>query len=73
MPGLSDLRTIVERSPVATLVFGRDQRVRIANEVMAKLIARNADRDKLGAGYSGSRRYVLENERLNKRLTCGVE
>jgi DNA-binding CsgD family transcriptional regulator len=38
IPGSGDLRALVERSPVATLVFGRDQRVRIANEVMAKLI-----------------------------------
>src|ERR1700737_1152105 len=38
MPGLSDLRTIVERSPVATLMFGPDQRVRIANAAVAELI-----------------------------------
>jgi hypothetical protein len=38
-----------------------------ADEVIARVIDRNAQRDKLGAGYSGSRRYVLENERLNKR------
>jgi PAS domain-containing protein len=38
MPGLSDLRTIVEQSPVATLMFGPDQRVRIANAAVAELI-----------------------------------
>jgi DNA-binding CsgD family transcriptional regulator len=38
MPGLSDLRTVVERSPVATLLFGNDQRVRIANAAVAELI-----------------------------------
>ncbi len=38
-----------------------------ADEVIAKLIDHNSERDRLGAGYSGSRRYVLENEHLNKR------
>ena len=38
-----------------------------ADEVIAKLIDHNSQRDKLGGGYTGSRRYVLENEGLNKR------
>jgi len=38
-----------------------------ADEVVAKVIDHNNQRDKLGGGYTGSRRYVLENERLNKR------
>jgi hypothetical protein len=38
-----------------------------ADEVIAKLIDNNSQRDRLGGGYSGSRRYVLENHRLNKR------
>ena len=38
-----------------------------ADEVIAKLIDHNSQRDKLGGGYTGSRRYVLENQRLNKR------
>ena len=38
-----------------------------ADEVIAKLIDHNSQRDKLGDGYTGSRRYVLENQRLNKR------
>ena len=38
-----------------------------ADEVIAKLIDLNSQRDTLGGGYTGSRRYVLENERLNKR------
>lgn len=38
-----------------------------ADEVIAKLIDHNSQRDKLGGGYTGSRRYVLENHRMNKR------
>lgn len=38
-----------------------------ADDVITKLIAHNSERDKLGGGYSGTRRYVLENQRLNKR------
>jgi hypothetical protein len=38
-----------------------------ADEVIAKLIEHNSLRDKLGKGYTGSRRYVLENHRLDKR------
>jgi len=38
-----------------------------ADEVIAKLIDHNSQRDKLGGGYTGSRRYVLDNQRLNKR------
>jgi len=38
-----------------------------ADEVIAKLIDHNSQRDKLGAGYTGSRRYVLENQGFNKR------
>jgi len=37
--GLDELRSFLEGSPVATLVFGLpDQRVRIANEAVAELI-----------------------------------
>jgi hypothetical protein len=38
-----------------------------ADEVVSKVADHNSQRDKLGAGYSGTRRYVLENQRLNKR------
>jgi Outer membrane lipoprotein-sorting protein len=38
-----------------------------ADDIIAKLIDHNSQRDKLGGGYTGSRCYVLENERLNKR------
>jgi hypothetical protein len=38
-----------------------------ADEVIARLVDRDALREKLGRGYTGTRRYVLENERLNKQ------
>jgi outer membrane lipoprotein-sorting protein len=38
-----------------------------ADEVMAKMIERDSQRESLGGGYSGSREYVLYNHRLNKR------
>jgi hypothetical protein len=50
-----------------TLCRAQEAPILSADEVIAKLIDRNAQRDKLGAGYSGSRRYVLENKHLNKR------
>ena len=50
-----------------TICRAQDAPVLSADEVIAKLIDFNAQRDKLGAGYTGTRRYVLENARLNKR------
>jgi hypothetical protein len=50
-----------------TMCRAQDAPLLSADGVIAKLIDRNAQRDKLGAGYTGARRYVLENERLNKR------
>ena len=38
-----------------------------AVDAIAKLADHNSQREKLGRGYTGSRRYVLENHRLNKR------
>ncbi len=38
-----------------------------ADEVISKLIDHNSQREKLGDGYTGSRRYVLENQSLKKR------
>ena len=38
-----------------------------ADEVIAQLVAHDAEREKLGGGYTGHRRYVLENQRLNKQ------
>lgn len=50
-----------------------------ADEVVAKVIDHNLQRDKSAGGYSGSRRYVLENHRMNKRaemlvnVKCGPD
>lgn len=38
-----------------------------ANDIIAKLTDRNSQREKLQAGYSGTRRYVLENQKFDKR------
>ena len=37
------------------------------DEVIAKLIDHNGQREKLAGGYSGARRYVLQNQKYNKR------
>jgi hypothetical protein len=39
----------------------------VADEVIAKLLNHNSQRDKLGGGYTGNRRYILENHKWNKR------
>jgi len=38
-----------------------------ADDVITKLIDHNGQRDKLGGGYTGSRRYVFENRHFDKR------
>jgi hypothetical protein len=38
-----------------------------ADEVTGRMLARDMLRESLSQGYSGTRRYLLENERLNKR------
>jgi hypothetical protein len=43
-----------------------------ADDVIAKVIDHNRQRDKLGAGYTGSRRYVLENHKFKKRAEMVV-
>src|SRR5271165_1601032 len=50
-----------------TICCAQEAPILYADEVIAKLINHNSQRDTLGAGYTGSRRYVLENYRLNKR------
>ena len=44
-----------------------------ANEVMARVIERDGQRESLGGGYSGKREYVLYNHRMNKRARDGGE
>src|SRR5215472_2393088 len=43
-----------------TLVLGAD-------DIIARMLYRNSQREKLQGGYNGNRRYVLENAKLNKR------
>jgi hypothetical protein len=43
-----------------------------ADKVIARLVDHEAQREKLGGGYIGSRRYVLENLRLNKKAEMVV-
>ena len=50
-----------------TICCAQEAPILYADEVIAKLINHNSQRDTLGGGYTGSRRYVLENYRLNKR------
>lgn len=38
-----------------------------ADDIIARMLDRNSQREKLQGGYSGTRRYVLENEKFNKR------
>ena len=50
-----------------TICRAQEAPILYVDEVIAKLIDHNSQRDKLAGGYTGSRRYVLENHRLNKR------
>ena len=50
-----------------TIAHAQQAPILEADEVIAKLVDHNGPRDRLGDGYTGTRRYVLENQRLNKR------
>lgn len=50
-----------------TLCHAQQAPVLGANEIIARLMDRNSQREKLQGGYIGTRRYVLENEKFNKR------
>ncbi len=50
-----------------TICRAQNPPILYADDVIAKLTDHNSQRDKLGGGYSGSRRYVFENQGLNKR------
>jgi hypothetical protein len=50
-----------------TICRAQNPPILYADDVIAKLTDHNSQRDKLGGGYSGSRRYIFENQRLNKR------
>jgi hypothetical protein len=43
-----------------------------AEDIIAKLMEHNSQRDKLGAGYTGSRHYVLQNQKFDKRAEMVV-
>jgi len=43
-----------------------------ADEVMAKVYVRDRQREKVSQGYAGQRRYVLDNEKWNKRAVLVV-
>jgi hypothetical protein len=43
-----------------------------ADEIIAKMMAHNSQRDKLGGGYTGSRHYVLQNQKFDKRAEMVV-
>jgi hypothetical protein len=49
-----------------TLCHAQQAPVPSAEEIIARMLDRNSQREKLQGGYSGTRRYVLENEKLNK-------
>jgi len=43
-----------------------------ADDIIARMLYRNSQREKLQGGYSGARRYVLENQKFNKRAEMVV-
>jgi hypothetical protein len=43
-----------------------------ADEVMARVFAKDSMRAAMGAGYTGKREYVLENHKMNKRAEMQV-
>src|SRR3974390_2453368 len=43
-----------------------------ADQVMARVFAQDTMRDSMGGGYSGSREYVLDNQKWNKRAEMQV-
>ena len=55
---------LVAQSPAVTQLS--------ADEVMARVFARDSMRESMGGGYSGKREYVLENQRFNKRAEMQV-
>jgi hypothetical protein len=43
-----------------------------ADEVAAMMVTRDAQRESLGRGYTGNRRYILDNQRMYKRAEMQV-
>ncbi|HVN19760.1 MAG TPA: hypothetical protein VMU05_13330 [Dongiaceae bacterium] len=60
--------------PPALVCQNAEQQRMDAGAIISKMAARDIERDKLSGGYSGTRRYVLENDRLHRHaeLVVGV-
>jgi hypothetical protein len=56
----------------AFAVSGNDNSLPSADVLVARMLARNAERQKQLPGYRGMRRYVLENDRMNKHAEMVV-
>ncbi len=56
----------------AQLSYAQQARMVNAEDVIARLMERNSERDKLGAGYTGSRHYVFQNQKFDKRAEMVV-
>lgn len=64
-PVLAGVLLLSASSPV----FGQatDPPILSADDVVARMVARDAQRESLGRGYTGNRRYILDNQRMHKR------
>lgn len=56
----------------ATIAHAQQTPMPYADDVIAKMMEHNSQRDTLGAGYTGSRHYVLQNQKFNKRAEMVV-
>jgi hypothetical protein len=53
----------------ASLAFGQaaDPPTLSADDVVARMVARDAQRESFARGYTGNRRYILDNQHMHKR------
>jgi hypothetical protein len=51
----------------ATICRAQQSPILYADDVIAKLAEHNSQREKLGAGYTGNRQYILQNLKFDKR------
>lgn len=56
----------------ATISHAQQMPMPHAEDIVAKMMEHNSQRDKLGAGYTGSRHYVLQNQKFDKRAEMVV-
>ena len=72
----SNMTKLLLLIPMAAAFADSTQPLPTADEVVARMIARDSQRQSALYGYTGTRRYVLENKRLHKRaemlvhITC---